>query len=509
MRYAVVVGVLVVLISGLAMAQTTAAALEDLTRPSSAISQRASSANPELNSNGDAKGIDIGQTLVLGELEGPGEITHIWFTVGSEDIFYGRSLVLRVYWDGSEKPSIETPLGDFFGVGHGTLYPYTSAPVSVTANGRAWNCFWRMPFRKSAKITVTNESDKVKCDSLYYYVDWRKTPDAAPDVLYFHARYRQATPAAPGDYTLLETTGQGHYVGTVYSVHQMENGWFGEGDDRFFIDGDATPTLRGTGTEDYFCDAWGFHAMSTPYYGVPLFEGYFAGDRVTAYRWHIADPIEFKKSLKASIEHRGSVFTDSINQLASFEERADWISSVAFWYQSPPVASDAPLPPLAQRMPPYKILAGKDLTVRADPPLLLLKQDDGITYLPSTPNASIEIDFDVAAKGRYTIQAIMPHAILAGIYQPLLDGKAFGRPLDLCVEGMDPRWVNLDIHDLAEGKHTLRFEGRGASPNARALTRPMFAFGMRSLVLLRLDDMAGYQEALKRLMNARTSGKAQ
>ena len=505
-RISVIVAVCL-LVSTIAAAQTDASALDDLTRPSGAISQRASSADPDLNKNGDARSIDPAQTLVLGELEGPGAITHIWFTVGSDDPFYGRSLVLRMYWDGADKPSVETPLGDFFGLGHGALFSYNSAPVAVTSNGRAMNCFWRMPFRKSARVTVTNESDKFRCDSLYYYVDWRKTADLPDDVLYFHARYRQATPASPGDYTLLETTGQGHYVGTVYSVHQMENGWFGEGDDRFYLDGEVTPSLRGTGTEDYFCDAWGFRTFSTPYYGVPLFEGYLAGDRVTAYRWHLPDPIAFKKSLKVSIEHKGSIFTDAISQLAGFEERADWISSVAFWYQTAPALSDASLPPLAQRLPPYKVLPAQDLAVRADPSLILLKQPDSIMYMPSSPNASIEIDFEVAAKGRYTIQAIMPYTILSGVYQPLLDGKAFGPPIDLCVEGADLRWVHLDHHDLTEGKHTLRFEGRGASPKMRSLAKPVYGFGIRSLVLLRLEDMAGYQEAMKRILNERTKPK--
>jgi hypothetical protein len=489
-----------------AFAQTETGLWGDLIRPSNAISQRASSADPDLNKNGDARRIDPGQTLVLGELEGPGLIDHIWCTVASDDPFYGRSLVLRMYWDGAEKPSVETPLGDFFGIGHAAMFTYSSMPVTVTSNGRAMNCFWRMPFRKSARLTVTNDSDKFACESFYYYVDWQKGAPLPDDALYFHAQYRQAFPAPPGDYALLETTGHGHYVGTVYSVHQMENGWFGEGDDRFYLDGEETPSIRGTGTEDYFCDAWGFRSFSTPYYGVPLFEGYYAGDRVTAYRWHLPDPVAFKKSLKVAIEHKGSVFTDAVNQLAGFQERADWISSVTFWYQTPPALLEGSLPPLAQRLPPYKVLDASALTVRAEPPLVLLKQD-GILYMPSAPNASIEIDFEVPAKGRYTIQAIMLQAMLGGVYQPLLDGKAFGAPLDFCAEGMDPLWVHLDHHDLTEGKHTLRFEGRGASPKMRVMTKPVYGLGLRSIVLLRLEDMAGFQQTMKRLIEERTKQK--
>ncbi|MCX5758431.1 MAG: DUF2961 domain-containing protein, partial [Candidatus Hydrogenedentes bacterium] len=209
------------------------ALLDAVTHTPDFTSRRESSSAPDLDKNGDSKSIGPGQTITLGELEGPGVITHFWCTVGMYDPFYGRSLVVRIYWDGLGKPSVEAPLGDFFGVGHGAWTSYTSLPVSVTSNGRARTCYWRMPFRKSARVTVTNESDTIECDSFYYYLDWQKRDSLPEDSAYFHAEYRQATPAEPGDYTILETTGAGQYVGTVYSVHQMDNGWFGEGDDRF------------------------------------------------------------------------------------------------------------------------------------------------------------------------------------------------------------------------------------------------------------------------------------
>jgi hypothetical protein len=192
-----------------------------------------------------------------------------------------------------------------------------------------------MPFRKSAKVTLTNEATDYGKVSFYYYLDWEKLPELPPEVLYFHARYRQAMPAQPGDYTILETHGTGHYVGTVYSAQQVKTGWFGEGDDRFYIDGEQVPSLRGTGTEDYFNDAWGFRQFATPFYGVSLWEGVFPGDRVTAYRWHVTDPVRFRKSLKVAIEHKGSIFTDAGVQVASSDERPDWLSSVALWYQTP------------------------------------------------------------------------------------------------------------------------------------------------------------------------------
>ena len=168
------------------------AGLENLYRPQNYRAKRESSTHRDLHSNGDARSIAKGQTLVLGDLTGPGMITHIWCTVGSFDPFYGRSLVLRIYWDGADTPSVEAPLGDFFGVGHGAYADFTSIPVSVSSHGRARNCFWPMPFRKRARVTVTNESKKYDTDSFYYYLDWQKHEKLPEDIAYFHARYRQA-----------------------------------------------------------------------------------------------------------------------------------------------------------------------------------------------------------------------------------------------------------------------------------------------------------------------------
>ncbi len=476
------------------------ALLEAITHTADFTSRRESSGNPDLDKNGDAKSIEPGQSLTLGELEGPGVITHFWCTISADDLFYGRSLVLRIYWDGLDKPSVEAPLGDFFGVGHGAWTSYTSMPVSVTSNGRAHTCYWRMPFRKSARVTVTNESNAFKCDSFYYYLDWQKSDLLSDDSTYFHAQYRQSAPAEPGDYTILEATGQGQYVGTVYSVHQMENGWFGEGDDRFYIDGEESPSLRGTGTEDYFNDAWGFRSFSTPFYGVPLFEGYFAGDRVSAYRWHLNDPVAFKRSLKVAIEHKGSIFTDQILELGGCIERQDWISSVAFWYQQPPAGSAQPWPPAKERIPPYKTIVANTLEVRGTPSQLLLKEKDDVIYMPAQGDGALDIDFSVSEQGTYTLQAVMLFAVMAGVYQPLMDGKPFGGPIDFCIGGMDHLPVSLDRHELSAGKHTLRFEGRGASPKMRAGAKPLFGLGISHLILLRLEDMKGFHEAMQKTL---------
>jgi hypothetical protein len=480
---------------------------EDLISPQNYEARRESSSHEDLYKNGDARSIDIGETLVLGELEGPGMITHIWNTVGSVDPFYSQSLVLRIYWDGAEEPSVEAPLGDFFGVGHGAWSEFVSEPVAVSAVGRSRNCFWRMPFRKSAKVTVTNESKVYRTDSFYYYLDWRKYDELREDTPYLHARYNQATPARPGDYTILETTGTGHYVGTVYSALQTESGWFGEGDDRFFIDGEEFPSLRGTGTEDYFGDAWGLRKFSTPYYGVSLWEGYYPGDRVTAYRWHIQDPIPFKKSLKVSFEHRGSVFSDTGQHLGQFNERPDWISSVAYWYQNPPIGFSERIPEAADRLAPYRVLSAADLTVSAIPSEALKKEGPAISFTPGSGTGTIDLQFNLDRSGRYQVNGLIYHSVYGGVYQAFLAGTPLGAPMDLCYSGHDPIWTRFDLHDLEAGTHTLRFEGRGDSPNKRSMTVPTNLFSMVYLILLRLEDVEGYHAVLNEKLSVPAESK--
>ncbi|MFO7975926.1 MAG: glycoside hydrolase family 172 protein [Candidatus Hydrogenedentota bacterium] len=471
--------------------------LRALTRPQACETRRESSSDNDLNKNGDARSIEPGGTLVLGDLEGPGAITHMWCTVGAYDPFYPRSLVLRITYDGLDHPSVEVPLGDFFGVGHGAQVDFTSAVVATSSYGRARTCYWRIPFQKRALVTVTNESEEYEVDSFYYYLDWEKHEALPEDTLYFHARYNQAAPAEPGNYVILDTKGRGHYVGTVYSVHQMELGWFGEGDDFFHIDGEEMPSLRGTGTEDYFSDAWGFRQFSKPYYGVSLWEGYFPGDRVTAYRWHLPDPISFKESLHFEIEHKGSVFTDSAEHLGQFIERSDWISSVAYWYQTPPAVFSERIAPVEKRVAPYRVFNAADLVLRATPESAVEKDGPTVYFRPGKQDGSIEFDFEVPEDGRYQVNALVWYSLFGGVYQPYLDDEPLGAPRDFCVSGQDPVWLRLDLHSLFKGTHTLRFEKTGPSPNRRTMVPPANAFGMTYLILLRLEDMAGYHEALK------------
>ncbi len=492
--------------SSAANPQGAATALDALTRQQNYEVRRESSSNEDLNGNGDNWTIAPGETLVLADLEGPGVITEFWNTVGALDPFYGRTLVLRVYYDGNEKPSLETPLGDFFGLGHGNVHKdFSSIPVVVTGLGRSRSCFWRMPFRERFRMTISNDSPTEEIDSFYFHLNWQKHDSLPEDTAYFHAKYRQEFPAKPGNYVVLDTKGRGHYVGTVYSAHQVELGWFGEGDDFFYLDGEDTPRLRGTGTEEYFLDAWGFREFTSPYAGAPLYEGVLPGDRVSVYRWHIQDPIAFKESLHFEFEHKGSVFNEKASpmnmELGNFEERPDWLSSVAFWYQYPPATFEEPLPPVEKRIAPYRSLYPAKMTYRADPPFLIMPMNTGLAYVPNVPDASLELDFELEEDGRYNITGVLFFGLMAGIYQPLLDGEKIGVPLDLVAGGYTPGFVSFDTHDLKAGTHTLRFEGIDATPPQRRCIGPKFnGLAVARLFLLRMEDMAGYHEVFDRLL---------
>ncbi len=300
--------------------------------------RRVSSFDPT-GGNRDSIAIPPGQTAVLAEIKGPAAIDHVWTTIAAEP-FYGRKIVLRVYWDGEESPSVEAPVGDFFAVGHGLNRNLTSIPVNDSSEGRARNCYWYMPFRWSCRVTATNEGS-APVDAFYYYIDYRELPDILPDAPYFHAQYRQELPCEPGrNYLILDAVGSGHYVGCNLSVLQRAMGWWGEGDDMFYVDGETTPSLHGTGSEDYFSDAWGMREGLHPFYGCPLQEEDFqAGSKATVYRFHLPDPVPFRKSLKVTIEHGHA------------NDRGDFYSSVAYWYQAEPHVPFPPMPAVDKRLP--------------------------------------------------------------------------------------------------------------------------------------------------------------
>jgi hypothetical protein len=315
--------------------------------------------------NGDAWPVLAGETKEVFSSSGPGVITHIWFTIAARSSYHLKEIVLRIYWDGQEKPSVETPVGDFFGLNLGQYNLYQSAFLNCSSV-KALNCYFAMPFRKSARITVTNEG-KQKVGAFYSNIDYQLVPSLPERSLYFHAQYRQATPNravgfAPGEkelnldgknnYVFCETRGAGHLMGVTLGVLQNHDDWMGEGDDMIFVDDETKPVINGTGLEDYFNGAWGFTGgqFANLYNGAHLINlldvnnaGFVAGGRYCLYRWHADNPVTFRKYLKHTIEHGHA------------DDRADNFYSVAYWYQSEPYTDFPALPPVEERIVTLKI----------------------------------------------------------------------------------------------------------------------------------------------------------
>lgn len=328
--------------------------------------------------NRDFISVEPGERRILAEIRAAGRITHIWMTANSPDPYYLRSALLRMFWDEEEHPSVESPLGDFFGVGHGRVGHFVSLPLSMVtggevaaANKAGMNCYFPMPFSRAARIEVVNESDH-PLNQLYFHIDFEEGP-VEPEVLRFHALWRRECPTegtadlgrpdldrdevhrtvnldGRHNYVILEAEGTGRYVGCNLSVDHLDPipgfSWFGEGDDMIFVDGEAfPPSLHGTGTEDYFGAAWGLPsgAYSGPYHGVSLAgptEGPLAySGKWTLYRFHIEDPVNFQNSIRVSIEHGHANCHSS-----------DY-SSVAYWYQAEPHLPFPPVPPARDRLP--------------------------------------------------------------------------------------------------------------------------------------------------------------
>jgi hypothetical protein len=323
---------------------------------------RRSSSWDRSGGNADAVPIEAGKSATLLDEKGAGVITHIWFTIATEDQMHLKNLVLRAWWDGEETPSVEVPVGDFFGLGLGEYFVYQSSLTTV-ASVKALNAYFQMPFATAARITVTNEGP-VKTDSFYFHIDYVLLPSIPADLARFHAQYRQAAPPRSAmdewtvnwdkkvndlknldwkdNYVFFEATGRGHFVGVTQAVLQNQNGWFGEGDDMIFIDGDTQPTIQGTGTEDYYNGAWDFNSkpFAFQHNGAPYITGdERLGSRYCLYRWHTESPIPFEKSIKVTIEHGHG------------NHRSDDYYSVAYWYQTEPHAAFPALPAAAERIP--------------------------------------------------------------------------------------------------------------------------------------------------------------
>ncbi len=316
--------------------------------------------------------IKPGETRTIGQVTGPGIITHMWFTIDSPEYYHLKKIVLRIYWDDDPLPAVETPIGDFFGLGLGEYFLYESGPISVGSQ-KALNSFFPMPFRKSARITITNEG-ALPTSAFYYNIDWQKHTSLPKDQLYFFAEYRQAQPN-PGNnsnwklngdpavynainkdgkdnYVAFETEGAGHYVGMTLSLIQNQGDWWGEGDDMMFIDNRTTPTTGGTGAEDYFLGAWCYGECAiNPFgsthptfayqrYGNPRNGGDDRGAQWMVYRFHTDSPVPFTNYFKMTLEHGHA------------NHRSDNYYSVAYWYKKGTHNSlRKPLPAMEDRIP--------------------------------------------------------------------------------------------------------------------------------------------------------------
>ena len=460
--------------------------------------------------NDDSAHIYPGETLTIADLEGPGIVTHIWTTSSGSQYGWPRLLRIRAYYDGSDVASVDAPLGDFFAVGHGLERAVKSLMIRDSSDGRARNSYWPMPFRKRCRITVTNEG--ARYTGLYYHVDWQKMPALPPDTAYFHARYRQLLPA-PADgspWVFLETSGRGFYVGTVLNVIQAEPGWFGEGDDMFYVDGEKVASIQGTGSEDYFNDAWGLHVVDGDYAGVTVADGEGLGARMTAYRWHLTDPVPFQKSLRVEIEHKGWTYKPDGTVRTAFGVREDLMSSVAYWYQEGIAAAQPAVPYGRARLPQGNALQLELETALPDaktqggkasifPDLFWGK--DVVIFAAEGPGSRIEIPFDVPADGDYELQVQMAQASDYGTYEIWLDGKPpkaneleHEPGADIRAEGVFDGYawetyvgkvVQMGWPRLTKGRHTLTFVCTGKRSESSG-----FKAGIDNVILARVGKDA-------------------
>jgi hypothetical protein len=471
--------------------------MADLARPHDGRSMRATSTakigadgkpdpngRPDPNSNSDNSSVAPGRRKVLLDVQGPGVITHIWMTfLGPEPHPWARNgsanhqeMLLRMYWDGRARPAVEAPVGDFFANSFGKRSQVISLPV-IVEDADSYNCFWHMPFRKSARIEVVNESEK-PISLLYYNIDWVKKDRLDKDTPYFYAQYRQEYPAQHGrDYVVLETKGKGHYVGTVLSVRTRSPSWFGEGDEKIYIDDEANASIWGTGTEDYFLSAWGLKTTSTPYFGVPYFDQWgIVGGHTSAYRWHINDPLVFNRGIKVTFEHFGWISPDENPQFKthSWNEREDDYSSVAFWYQTGEPTFTARAPHARERTLPSldRTIAAREFTDEkyhgpgeALAQNLDLYPNGHLFYQPQGPeNAWIEIPFEVEKKEPKRLLLVLTHSYDYGQYQASLNGVKLGGVLDLYGPETSTREHHLLDFWPDPGKYTLRLECVGKNP---------------------------------------------
>jgi D-arabinan exo alpha-(1,3)/(1,5)-arabinofuranosidase (non-reducing end) len=480
--------------------------LSDIARIRDAERMRDSSYDRSGGNNDRKERLLPGETHTLMQTGDTGCIRHIWITINHREQWFLRKLVIRMYWDGSPYPSVEVPIGDFFGMGHGQSMNFSSAGLAMSPKGgRGFNCYFPMPFSKGAKITVENQGSK-PCGALYYYVDWERYDKLDANLGRFHAQWRRQkntngltleeekavgrslfrhgkNTTGENNYVILEATGTGHYIGCNLNTHNLRAlrswNWYGEGDDMIYIDGDKKPTLIGTGTEDYFNMAWcPREEYQSPNHGLLLPGGPDWFGKVTNYRYHVEDPVQFKKSIKVTIEHGHN------------NHRIDDLSSTAYWYQSKPIGPMVKLPPVEERLPLPEVevkLPGwtdaEDLIDKAQISTGELREathiNNGIrwgqnrvlTTIGAKNGTVVKLPVEVAEAGKYELQVYFSQSHLYGQVQCSIDGKNMGGVVDCYADAPFRRpqrtpLARMVSANLTAGSHTIEFHVVGRNPFA-------------------------------------------
>ncbi|MBN2210741.1 MAG: DUF2961 domain-containing protein [Sedimentisphaerales bacterium] len=444
------------------------------------------------DANMDMTWLMPGESVNMPVFEGPGVITHMWFTSHAGMAGELNALSMRIYYDGDEEPGVEVPLGDFFAVGDKPA-EVNSIPVQVSPTG-SLTCYWRIPFRKSARIVITNDNPD-RSTGLYWIVDWLQLPALPKETPYFYARYRREYPAVSGrDYMLADLKGRGFYVGTILGVTLAQDGWFGEGDDFFYIDGEPIPSLQGTGSEDYFNDAWGFRPRTSVWFGQPRWGEYAPGDEGICYRWHIPDAVRFSRSLKVTIEHKGNTNDATAGY---FLERPDFFSSIAIWYQfDKPEHTFEPMPDWCRRRVPWErhhFVKAYLQAKTSDKSEVSVQMHGGfgarpmLAWTKHKPDAVLTLPLHVSEDGRYAVCLFAAKGPDYGAYDVELDNKK-AATANFHAPEMDTIMVNLGVHELSKGDHTVIFHASSDT------VKPDKALALEELRLLKLPAPAKREE---------------
>jgi hypothetical protein len=440
--------------------------------------------------NNDSIPLKPGEAVTLLNHEGAGCVHRFWVTISPRtNVDILSQVILRMYWDGDKYPSVECPIGAFFGVGFGEQKDYTSLPLNENSGG--YNCYWPMPFHKSARWTLTNGSN-TKLESFYYNIDYTSLESLPANTRHFHAQFRRENPTTPGkNYTMLETTGEGHYVGTALFMTGLTMGFL-EGNEMVYIDGDTKPAIEGTGTEDYFSSGWYFDRglYSAPYHGVVIKDE--KKPRISAYRWHVEDAIPFTKSIRFTIEHG-----------AENTVPADY-SSVAYYYLAGPSPMPFPLP--ADLLPSHWEFPNKFAIVDAveaenlqssakvtsgglwahDMP----SSDDGViwsngsvlSWYPDQPDAVLTLQIPCPAEGDYHLIARMVCGPGSATVQFLVGGKPVGNPVDLYSPTEVPKEFSIGTFSLKPGAFPISIRVAGKNAASKGLNVGMDAFLLKPLL---------------------------